>query len=396
MEKNAQKSVGSVGNDMIQTKSIYLDNAAATELSDSMKQYLISILDLYGNPSSQHSLGEPVKQMIIDARQSVAKFIHVNPKDIYFTPSGSGSNTLAVKGLTSENPRENQYEVFYSPTAHKSMLTACESCIYHTPLKVDCTGQIDIAYLDDILTRHNSLKPLVCIEAANSEIGTIHDVMTIGSIVHKHNGILVVDATGYIPSYQINMKLWKSYVDILTFSGHKLHALKGIGVLWKQKDINLKPLIYGSQEQGLVGGTENVLGIASLGKAIEDYNYSSISSANRDYVYNYIINHIPDSYLVGASIRSGNRLPHNLYMCFKGVEGESLMILLDRKGIQVSTGSACNSGNLSASTTLTAIGMDEADIHSCIRLSFGEKLQETELLYICKTLDRCVEQLRKF
>lgn len=376
---------------------VYLDYAGTTPLTDSVKQYLISILEHYGNPSSLHSVGEPVKQIISEARQSVAKFINADPKDIYFTPSGSGANTLAVKGLTSENPQKNQYEVFYSPTAHKSMLKACESCIYHTPLRVNTVGEIDITYLEDILTRHNAWKPLVCIEAANSEIGTINDVITIGYIVHKHNGILVVDATGYIPSYKVTMGLWKNYVDILTFSGHKLHALKGIGVLWKQKELNLKPLIYGSQEQGLCGGTENVLGIASLGKAVENYHYSSISSANRDYVYNYIMNNIPDSYLVGASIESGNRLPHNLYMCFKGVEGESLMILLDINGIQVSTGSACNSGNLTASTTLSAIRMNENDIHSCIRLTFSWDGAETkeELDYVCDKLKECVESLRR-
>lgn len=373
---------------------VYLDNAATTQLSDSMKEYLISLLDIYGNPSSLHSKGESSKQIISEARQSVAKFINANEKEIYFVPSGSAGNTLAVKGLVSDNPQENQYEVFYSPTAHKSMLKSCESCRYHTPLYVNSVGEIDLEYLDDILTRHNGWKPLVCIEASNSEIGTINDAISIGSIVHKHNGILVVDATGYIPSYQVDMKLWKNYIDILTFSGHKLHALKGIGVLWKKKDIELKPLIYGSQEQGLVGGTEPTLCIGSLGKAVSDYNYSSISSTNRDYVYDYIIKNIPNSYLVGASIESGNRLPHNLYICFKGVEGESLMILLDMNGIQVSTGSACNSRNLSASTTLSAIGMNEEDIHSCIRLTFSRQETKADLDYVCNKLKQCVESLR--
>ena len=376
---------------------VYLDNAATTPLSDSMKKYLISILDYWGNPSSLHSQGTKPKQIIAEARQSVAKFINADPRDIYFTPSGSGSNTLAVKGLTSENSQENRYEVFYSPTAHKSMLMACESCIYNTPLKVNSVGEIDLSYLDDILTRHNGWKPLVCIEAANSEIGTINDIISIGAIVRKHNGILVVDATGYIPSYPVDLKLWKDYIDILTFSGHKLHALKGIAVLWKKKDIELNPLVYGSQEQGLVGGTENVLGIASLGKAVENYDYSSISSANRDYVYDYIVNNISNSSLVGASIESGNRLPHNLYMCFRGIEGESLLILLDMNGIQVSTGSACNSGNISASTTLSAIGMNETDIHSCIRLTFSASGTETkeELDYVCEKIKKCVESLRR-
>ena len=192
------------------------------------------------------------------------------------------------------------------------------------------------------------------------------------------------------------MKLWRKYIDILTFSGHKLHALKGIGILWKKNGVNLKPLIYGSQQNGIAAGTEPVLNIASLGKALEEYDYSSISSANRDYVYNYIVKNIPNSYLVGAPIESGNRLPHNLFICFKGVEGESLMILLDMNGIQVSTGSACTSGNLTPSTTLSAIGIDEHDIHSCIRMTFSGKETIEELNFVCGILKQSVENLRSF
>lgn len=376
--------------------SIYLDNAATTDLSNSTKEFLISVLEMWGNPSSLHSQGTKPKQIISEARQSVAKFINADEKEIFFTPSGSASNTLAVKGLTSDNPEENKYEVFCSPTAHKSMLKACESCRCHTPLKANSDGEIDLVYLQDVLTRHNGWKPLVCIEAANSEIGTVNDVIAIGSIVHKYNGVLAVDATGYIPSYKVNVKLWRNYVDILTFSGHKLHALKGIAVLWKNKNIQLKPLIYGSQEQGLIGGTESTLSIASLGKAVDEYDYSSVISSNRDYVYDYILKNIPDSYLIGASIKSGNRLPHNLYICFKGVEGESLMILLDMNDIQVSTGSACTSGELTPSTALSAIGIHEPDIHSCIRMTFGGNETKEELDYVCETLKQCVESLRNF
>lgn len=375
-------------------KNIYLDHAAATPLSDEVKKYLISILDEWGNPSSLHMRGVKPRQIIAQARLAAAEFINADTHDIIFVPSGCAGNTLAVKGLTSGNPQLNRYEVFYTPTSHKSMRQVCESCLYHTPLKVNTVGETDLSYLSDILTLHDHFNPLVCIEAANSEIGTINDVIRIGSIVHRHNGILAVDATGYIPSCRIDMKLWKDSVDILTFSGHKLHALKGIGVLWKKNNIVLKPLIYGSQQNGIVGGTENVIGIASLSKALEHYDYSSVSPSGRDHVYNYIIQNIPDSYLVGPSIDSGKRLPLNLYMCFKGVEGESLMILLDMNGIQVSTGSACTGKDLTASAALTAIGMNRQDIHSCIRLSFSGKETKEDLDYICSTLKQCVADLR--
>ena len=375
-------------------KNIYLDHAATTKLSDSMKEYLISMLDNYGNPSSIHSVGSKARRAIDDARKSVAKFINAEARDVYFVPSGSAGNTLAIKGLTSEDPFLNEYTVFYSPTAHKSMIKACESCVCNMPLRVNGLGAIGLNYLNNVLESNRGLEPLVCIEAANSEIGTINDVITIGDIVHKHGGILIVDATGYVPSFQLNMKLWKKFVDVVIFSGHKLGALKGIGVLWKRRGIKLKPLVYGTQENGLVSGTENSLGIASLGKAVVDYDYSSISIENRDYVNNYILENIPDSFLVGAPIDSGNRLPHNLYMCFKGITGESLMIMLDMNGIQVSTGSACNSQSLSASATLSAIGMDKEDIHSCIRMTFCGDETKDELDYVCEKLKECVFRLR--
>lgn len=183
-------------------------------------------------------------------------------------------------------------------------------------------------------------------------------------------------------------------MDMMGFSAHKLGGLKGCGVFYKKKNIDLEPLIYGTQEQSSVGGTENLLGIASLGKAVGEYDYSFISPANRDYVYRHIMKHIPDSYLVGTAIGSGKRLPNNLCICFKGIEGESLMFLLDMNGIQVSTGSACNSQSISASDTLYAIGMDEQDVHSCIRLSFGGNEAKNELDYVCQKLTECVFRLR--
>ncbi len=366
---------------------VYLDNAATTELSDSMKQYLTSVLDVYGNPSSLHSIGEKSKQIITNARQSVAKFINADPKDIYFSSGGSASNTLAIRGYY----LRNDCTIFYSPIAHKSVLKCVGSFHDSHSLTVNNEGIIDIHDLEEWLDTCIN-QPFGIIDYANSEVGTIQDIVEIIRMVHLYNGIVYLDCTGSIPQIPIDVKSLDA--DMIGFSGHKLGALKGCGVLYKKKEIELEPLIYGAQEGGLSSGTENVLGIASLGKALEDYNYSSISSANRDYVYDYIKNNIPDSYLLGASIESGNRLPHNLYICFKGVEGESLMILLDMNGIQVSTGSACNSGNLSTSTTLSAIGMNKEDIHSCIRLTFSGTETKEELIYVCDKLKQCVEKLR--
>lgn len=368
---------------------VYLDNAATTPLTDSVKEYLISILDDFGNPSSLYGLSEKPKQIILNARQSVAKFINADSKDIYFTSGGSASNTCSIRGYY----LKNDCTIFYSPIAHKSILKCVESYHNSIPLKVNKEGFIDIHDLEEYLDVCINT-PLVVIDHANSEIGTIQDIEQIIKITHLYNGIVYLDCTGSIPTIPIDVK--KSDVDMIGFSAHKLGGLKGCGVLYKKKNIELEPLVYGSQENGLCAGTENVLGIASLGKAVEDYDYSSISSSNRDYVYNFIVQNVQNSYLVGASIESGNRLPHNLYMAFKGVEGESLMILLDMNGICVSVGSACSSGELSPNPALVAIGMDEKDIHSCIRLTFSGEETKEELQYVCETLKRCVESLRNF
>lgn len=368
-------------------KTIYLDNATTTSLSQLTKDYLIQILDIYSNPSSLNNVGQKAKQIITDTRKSVADFINAKPANIYFTSGGSASNTLSIKGYF----QKHNCCILYSPIAHKSILKCVESYKYSYPLKVYEDGAIDISDLKEWLDTRD-IKPFVVIDYANSEIGTIQNVKEIINLVHFYNGIVYLDCTGSIPTIPLDVK--ELDVDMAGFSAHKIGGLKGCGILYKKEKIELEPLIYGTQEKGLVGGTENVLGIASLGKAIEGLDYSSVSSENRDYVYDYIINNIPDSYLVGASIESGNRLPHNLYMCFKGVEGESLMMLLDMNEIQVSTGSACNSGSLTGSSTLSAIGMNKNDIHSCIRMTFDGKVTKGELDYVCKKLKECVELLR--
>lgn len=369
-------------------KNIYLDNSATTPLTDSVKKYLISILDDFGNPSSMYSLSEKPKQIISNARQAVSKFINADSNDIYFTSSGSASNTLAVNGFW----MKNDCTIFYSPIAHKSILKCVESYHNSIPLKVNKEGLIDIHDLEEYLDVCINT-PLVVIDHANSEIGTIQDIEQIIKITHLYNGIVYLDCTGSIPTIPIDVK--KLDVDMIGFSAHKLGGLKGCGVLYKKKDIVLEPLVYGSQEKGIFGGTENVLGIASLGKAVEEYNYSSISSADRDCVWNYIKNNIPEVYLVGSSFGE-HRLPKNLNICFPKCEAESLMILLDMNGICVSVGSACSSGELAPSPTLVAIGMDESDIHSCIRLTFSGKETKEELDCVCKTLKQCVESLRSF
>ena len=365
-------------------QKIYLDNAATTPLTPAIKQYIIELLDQFYNPSSLYQSGIDTRQIIEQARSNVAKFINGKSENIIFTSGGSASNTLAIRGYV----QKHNCTVLYSPIAHKSIIKCVESIKNAYPLKVNKYGQIDFDDLKEWLDSRSG-KFFVALDYANSEIGTVQDVNKIIDLVHFYNGVMYLDCTGSIS--QIPVDVNNLGVDMLGFSGHKIHALKGVGVLYRKENIELEPLVYGSQEQGLFAGTENVLGIASLGKAIESYDYSSISSKNRDYVYDYIINNIPDSYLIGAPFEQ--RLPHNLYMCFKGVQGESLMILLDMNGIQVSTGSACTSSDLQPSSTLTTIGMNKEDINSCIRMTFSNETKE-ELDYVCSKLKECVERLR--
>lgn len=366
---------------------IYLDNAATTPLTPEVKQYIIGLLDQFHNPSSLYQGGTASRQIIEQARSNVAKFINGKSENIIFTSGGSASNSLAIQGFL----RRNNYAMLYSPIAHKSIIKCAESVRKAYPLKVDNYGNIDFYDLREWLDSHSD-KFFVVLDHASSEIGTIQDVKRLIDLIHFYNGVVYLDCTGSISQIKVDVK--QLNVDMLGFSAHKLGALKGCGVLYKKENIELEPLVYGTQEGGYFAGTENMLGIASLGKVVENYDYSSILSENRAYVYDYIIKEIPDSYLVGSPFE--RRLPHNLYICFKGVQGESLMILLDMNEIQVNTGSACASNDLQASSTLTAIGMDKDDINSCIRLSFSGDETKEELDYVCSKLKECVERLRNF
>lgn len=363
---------------------MYLDNASTTPLLPEVKDYIISILDNYQNPSSLYQSGSHSKQIITKARVNVANFINANPGNIIFTSGGSASNTLMIKGYA----QKNDCMVLYSPIAHKSILKCVESLEYKTSLKVDRRGYINIEVLEHLL-KQTFMKKLVVIDYANSEIGTIQDVQKIIEVCHNNEAMVYLDCTGSIGQIPVDVK--ELNVDAIGFSAHKLGALKGTGILYKKSNIELEPLIYGSQEQGLFGGTESIIGIAALGKAVENYDYSSINSNARDRVLDYILRNILGSYLIGDI---SNRLPHNLYVCFKNVQGESLMILLDMNDIQVSTGSACTSGDLTPSTTLTAIGMDKDDMNNCIRITFSGNETNEELDNFCEILNKNVSLLR--
>ena len=369
----------------------YLDNAATTSLSSEMKKYLISALDIFGNPSSAHSEGAKANRLVLEAREKIAKFIKTDNRDnIYFTSSGSASNTLGIQGYT----LANKCNVLYSPTVHKSILKTISNLekfygINIFELKIDTCGSIDIDHLHQMLktTKENVL---VVIEYANSEIGTIQDIKIISDIVHKYGGKLFVDCTGSIST--IPLDVVELNIDIATFSAHKIGALKGVGVLYKKTNIEMLPLVFGSQEQGLFAGTENVLGVLSLGKAVDIINYNK-TSHNRDFVWEKIKN-IEGVSLIGTPLDK-NRLINNLYICVKNVRGSDITALIDDVyKIQISTGSACNNGSSSPSSVALAIGLSEEDANSCVRISLSGNETEDELKKFCKSFGTCIEMLR--
>lgn len=371
----------------------YLDNAATTPLSQKMKQHLISLLDVYGNPSSTYSLGNQSKKIVDYSRNQVANFINAeNAEQIYFTSSGSASNTLGIMGFI----LSNKCEVFFSPTAHKSIIKTIDNILekpYYIQSKkiaVNNCGEINLSILS-VLLRNCTHRPFVIVEYANSEIGTIQRINEISQIVHKNNGVLLVDCTGSISTIPLDVK--GCNIDIATFSAHKLGALKGIGVLYKKDEINLKPLIFGSQEKGLFAGTENILGIASLEKAIELHSYDVIFG--RDYVWNKL-KHIENMHLIGLPVSDKNRLANNLYICVDGVKGQDLVSLMDDLyDIQISTGSACNNGDVIPSNVLQVINIDRKLINNCIRIVFSGDETIEELNDFCKKLLMSIKMLKK-
>ena len=374
---------------------VYLDNAATTKLSDDHVEYLINIMkECFGNPNSHHSVGDKARIVIEKARDSVAEFINADSENIIFTPSGSASNTLGIKGYNDAH-KDMNICIIYSPIAHKSIIKYMESHeteAYPKKLKVNESGFINTDYLETQLKICNIFmyKPFVVIDYANSEIGTVQNVKDIIELTHKYGGVIYLDCTASIPSIKLDVK--DLDIDIAGFSGHKLGALKGVGVLYKKESIKLKPLVYGTQEFGLVGGTSNVLSIASLGYAIDNYNYALHSNCTkRDYLFHNILNMIDGCRLVG-DIK--NRLTTNLNIKFDEVYSSRLIQLLDDNGIQVSSGSACNSGTSLPSYVLKEIGLSDEDANCCIRVTLNGNETVDELDYFINTLIYCVNVIR--
>lgn len=353
---------------------IYADNASTTKISDSVFEKMLPFLcEQYGNASSQYSLGTKAKRAIEHARKQVAAAIGAESPEITFTSGGSEANSWVLR-CVADTYRNEPMHIVTAVIEHHSVLNACRSLeqigIEVTYLPVDKTGRVSV---DNVKAAINSRTKLVSIMLANNEIGTIQPISEIGRLL-KGESILfhtdAVQAVGHIPVNVNNLQ-----VDFLSASAHKFNGAKGTGILYKRSGLDLSPLVFGGeQEHGLRAGTENVAGIVASGYAIEESVSEMVDTAKRlkamvEDTVNGIKVIIPSVKINGDS---ECRLPGTANLCFDGVSGESLMHLLDLKGVCVSTSSACTSGKSEPSHVLLALGLTEQQAKSAIRISYGK------------------------
>ena len=372
----------------------YFDNAATTRVKEEVLQEMFPYFcEEYGNPSSMYSVGREAKRALEKARVRVAKLINCKPKEIYFTGCGSESDNTAIKGIAYRNRKKGNH-IITSKIEHPAVLHTCQSLEKHgfevTYLNVDKDGFINLSELE------NSIKPntiLISIMFANNEIGTIEPIREISKIAKKHNIIFHTDAVQACGNVDIDVR--KLGIDMLSLSGHKLYAPKGVGALYVKEGIEFEKFMDGGhQEKDKRGGTENVAEIVGLGKAVElaknnlEKHQEHLRTL-RDYYIKNIEEKITDAKLNGPR---ENRLPGNANFSFPGINGEELLIHLDERGICASSGSACTTGSMDPSHVLVAIGLDKNMSKGALRTSFGEEntLEDVDFL-----VDSLVEILNK-
>ena len=377
-------------------KRIYMDNGATTRVTEpvfeAMKPYFCEI---YGNPSSAHNFGYVSRHAIDAAREQVAKAINADVNEIYFTGCGTESDNWAVRGAAYENLKKGRH-IITTAIEHHAILHTCAQLEKEgfevTYLPVDEYGFVTPEQLDAAIRPDTTL---VSIMTANNEIGTIEPIAELAAVCKKRGVLFHTDAVQAIGSVKIDVKAMQ--IDMLSMSGHKFHAPKGIGVLYIRKGVRLQQFMNGgAQERNRRAGTENLASIVGIGKAIEiataniDAHNAKLSTI-RDHMIERILKEIPYSRLNGHPT---TRLPGNVNVCFRFIEGESLLMLLDAKGIAGSSGSACTSGSLDPSHVLLAIGLPHEIAHGSLRLSLSEENTMEEADYVVDSLVEIVSRLR--
>ena len=377
---------------------IYADNAATTRPSKTAISVMMKALeDVYGNPSSLYSTGQEAREALEQARADVAAVINAEPREILFTSGGSEADNQALRSAAAIGKKNGKMHIISTAFEHHAILHTLERLEKEgfevTLLDVHEDGLVRLDELEDAIREDTCL---VTIMFANNEIGTIQPIAEIGAICKKHNVLFHTDAVQAMAHVPIDVKAMN--IDMLSASGHKFHSPKGVGFLYCRKGVRLTNLIDGgAQERGKRAGTENVPGIlgmaAALKEAAANMEKNAVHmSAMRDRLIAGL-QQIPHSALNGDAIK---RLPGNVNFCFEGIEGESLLLLLDDKGICASSGSACTSGSLDPSHVLLAIGRVHDVAHGSLRLTIGEDVTEEEIDYMIASVKEVVEYLRSF
>ncbi len=375
---------------------VYADNAATTQVSPTAVAAMMPFLtEEYGNPSSFYSLGQRAAEALVKARETVAECLGAEPGEIYFTSGGSEADNQAIRSAAFVGAKKGKRHIISTKFEHHAVL--------HTLAQLEKEG-FDVTLLDvhpngvitveDVANAIREDTCLVTIMFANNEIGTMQPIKEIGALCREKKIPFHTDAVQAVGHVPINVK--EMNIDMLSLSGHKFHSPKGIGALYVRRSIPLKNLIEGGQqEKGKRGGTENMPGIVGMAAAMKeaidhmDENMTKITALREKLITG--LEKIPHSKLNGDR---NIRVPGTVNFCFEGIEGESMLLLLDANGIAASSGSACTSGSLDPSHVLLALGLPHEVAHGSLRLSIGEYNNEAEIDHILETVPKVVERLR--
>ena len=378
------------------SKCIYMDNAATTqvypEVFEAMKPYFTAF---YGNPSSIYSFAGHSKKAVEDSRKTIADFLGAKTEEIYFTGGGSESDNWALKATADAYGNKGKH-IITSKIEHHAILHTCEYLekkgFEVTYLDVDENGFVNPADVEKAI-RPDTI--LISIMTANNEIGTIEPIAEIGKIAKEHGVLFHTDAVqafGHIP-----MNVDEMNIDMLSASGHKINGPKGIGIMYIRKGVKIGSFVHGgAQERQRRAGTHNVPGIVGIGKAVELARDNmkermEYETKLRDHLISRVMEEIPYAKLNGDKVK---RLPNNVNVCFRFIEGESMLILLDQNGVCGSSGSACTSGSLDPSHVLLAIGLPHEIAHGSLRLTLSEKNTMEEVDFTVDKLKGIIERLR--
>lgn len=377
-------------------KTVYVDNAATTAMSDKAIEAMTPYLKgVYGNPSSLHTVGQIAKEHLEDARARIARCLNCDPREVYFTSGGSEADNQAIRSAAINGARKGKKHIITTAFEHHAVL--------HTLKKLEKEG-FEVTYLpvhpDGLISAEEvaaAIRPdtaLVTVMFANNEVGTILPITEIGAVCRKAGVVFhtdAVQAVGHIP-----VDVQAQNIDMLSLSAHKFHGAKGVGALYCRRGIPLNSFVEGgAQERNKRAGTENLAGIAAMATALEEACANMTENgkklcALRDRLIDGLLQ-IPHSKLNGDRLQ---RLPSNVNICFEGIEGESLLLLLDAKGICASSGSACTSGSLDPSHVLLALGLPHEVAHGSLRLSLSAYNTAEEIEYIIEEVPKVVGYLR--